>query len=231
MIGEPHTPYEGGFFYFRIHFPPSYPKEAPKVKLVNTGGGRVRFNPNIYANGRICHTMLGTWEQEKNRWKPEFRLLDVLLVIQDMLQENPYKKEPIGYKKEFPDLPGMEKYNEVIRHETLRVAVCDMLEGQVIMPEEMRCTVKRRFREFYPCYMKTCTENTRLNGISLNDHDPFSHIVDGLVFITPIGVLPLLRMVNLNPEPREGNFDYSKIQERLHKIKEKLGEKEEEKTA
>lgn len=59
MVGEPGTPYEGGFFYFRVHFPPNYPKEAPKVKLVNTGGGRVCFNPNIYADGRVCHTMLG----------------------------------------------------------------------------------------------------------------------------------------------------------------------------
>lgn len=34
--------------------------------------------------------------------------------------------------------PGDSKnYNECIRHETMRVAVCDMLEGKVACPEAL----------------------------------------------------------------------------------------------
>lgn len=34
--------------------------------------------------------------------------------------------------------PGDSKnYNECIRHETMRVAVCDMLEGKVLCPEAL----------------------------------------------------------------------------------------------
>ena len=43
------TPYSGGCFIFDIYFPPTYPKTPPLVNLQTTGGGKVRFNPNLYA--------------------------------------------------------------------------------------------------------------------------------------------------------------------------------------
>lgn len=59
ITGPFDTPYEGGFFYFLIRCPPDYPIRAPRVKLVTTGGGRVRFNPNLYKNGKVCLSILG----------------------------------------------------------------------------------------------------------------------------------------------------------------------------
>merc|ERR1719502_817060 len=61
IIGPPETPYENGCFEFDIFLPNSYPEESPKVLLVTTGGGRVRFNPNLYADGKVCLSLLGTW--------------------------------------------------------------------------------------------------------------------------------------------------------------------------
>ena len=46
IVGPFGTPYEGGFFYFVLNFPDDYPHQPPKVKLMSTGGGSVRFNPN-----------------------------------------------------------------------------------------------------------------------------------------------------------------------------------------
>jgi ubiquitin-protein ligase len=46
------TPYEGGFFYFVMKCPDDYPHNPPKVRLMTTGGGTVRFNPNLYKEGR-----------------------------------------------------------------------------------------------------------------------------------------------------------------------------------
>ena len=43
-----------GFFYFVLHCPDDYPHSPPKVRLLTTGGGAVRFNPNLYANGKVC---------------------------------------------------------------------------------------------------------------------------------------------------------------------------------
>ncbi|EFJ41428.1 hypothetical protein VOLCADRAFT_35628, partial [Volvox carteri f. nagariensis] len=45
------TPYANGAFIFDIYLPPEYPNLPPKVQFLTTGGGRVRFNPNLYEGG------------------------------------------------------------------------------------------------------------------------------------------------------------------------------------
>lgn len=49
ISGPDDTPYSGGLFAFDIFFPRDYPQSPPKVKLMTTGGGGHRFNPNLYA--------------------------------------------------------------------------------------------------------------------------------------------------------------------------------------
>ncbi|VDP95133.1 unnamed protein product [Echinostoma caproni] len=53
VTGPFDTPYEGGFFLFLVKFPPEYPLRPPRVKLMTTGNGSVRFNPNLYSNGKV----------------------------------------------------------------------------------------------------------------------------------------------------------------------------------
>ena len=48
ITGPEDTPYEGGCFIFDIVCGTDYPNTAPKVLLFTTGGGTVRFNPNLY---------------------------------------------------------------------------------------------------------------------------------------------------------------------------------------
>ena len=59
IIGPFDTPYEGGFFHFYLRFSPNYPRCPPRVKFMTTGSGRVRFNPNLYCNGKVCLSILG----------------------------------------------------------------------------------------------------------------------------------------------------------------------------
>ena len=68
IIGPDDTPYQGGFFYFVLRFPPNYPMVPPRVRLMTTGRGTVRFNPNLYANGKV-------------RRNPKNRNVDVLIFI------------------------------------------------------------------------------------------------------------------------------------------------------
>ena len=59
------TPYTGGVYEFDILFPvkpPGYPSIPPKVKFRTTGAGSVRFNPNLYNDGKVCLSLLGTWD-------------------------------------------------------------------------------------------------------------------------------------------------------------------------
>lgn len=59
IVGPADTPYEGGLFYFIMKCPTDYPIHPPKVKLLTTNGGKVRFNPNLYENGKVCLSILG----------------------------------------------------------------------------------------------------------------------------------------------------------------------------
>ncbi|XP_067687796.1 uncharacterized protein [Haliotis asinina] len=54
VTGPVGTPYSLGCFVFDIYFPASYPNSAPLVKIITTGGGSVRFNPNLYSDGQVC---------------------------------------------------------------------------------------------------------------------------------------------------------------------------------
>jgi len=66
MIAGPEgTPYEGGLFEFDCFMPLEYPNTPPLVHLCTTGGGTVRFNPNLYNCGKVCLSLLGTWP---GRW-------------------------------------------------------------------------------------------------------------------------------------------------------------------
>ena len=72
------TPYSGGAFTFDILLPADYPHKPPKVQFLTTGGGRVRFNPNLYADGKVCLSLLGTWAGPS--WDPaKSTLLQVLV--------------------------------------------------------------------------------------------------------------------------------------------------------
>ena len=62
MMGPPDTPYDHGLFLFELCFPDDYPHRPPKVKHTTTGNGLVRMNPNLYSCGKVCLSILGTWE-------------------------------------------------------------------------------------------------------------------------------------------------------------------------
>ena len=131
VIGPPQTPYEYGFFEFAIRFTNDYPSKPPKVDAKTTNGGRCRFNPNIYAQGKVCLSILGTWHGEKpgEEWSSAQGLESILWSIQSLMSNNPYENEP-GYEnaKSQDDKKSNEKYCDKIRHETLRIAVIQKLE-------------------------------------------------------------------------------------------------------
>jgi ubiquitin-protein ligase len=69
---------------------------------VTTGGGTVRFNPNLYNNGKVCLSLLGTWRgQSTENWDAKVStILQVLLSVQAIIMSNEvYFNEP-GYEHE-----------------------------------------------------------------------------------------------------------------------------------
>ena len=96
IAGPENTPYAGGLFEFDCFLPMQYPNVPPLMNLATTGGGRVRFNPNLYNCGKVCLSLLGTWSgSAEENWQPrKSTLLQVLVSIQSMiLVEAPYFNE------------------------------------------------------------------------------------------------------------------------------------------
>jgi baculoviral IAP repeat-containing protein 6 len=94
IIGPQGTPYENGMFEFDLFCPLEYPNVPPMMILRTTGGNTVGFNPNLYADGKVCLSLLGTWQGET--WEPgKSTLLQVLVSIQAMIfNDEPWCNEP-----------------------------------------------------------------------------------------------------------------------------------------
>jgi len=57
--GPTRTPYEDGLFLFDIQLPNIYPSVPPLFRYLSQCSGRL--NPNLYDNGKVCVSLLGTW--------------------------------------------------------------------------------------------------------------------------------------------------------------------------
>ncbi|KAH9319688.1 hypothetical protein KI387_021457, partial [Taxus chinensis] len=127
IVGPKETPYQNGIFIFDIYLPPGYPQVPPKVKFLTTRCGTVRFNPNLYHNGTVCLSLLGTWVGPG--WQPwKSTLLQVLVSIQSLiLVADPHYNEPgFSSHSKFPELS--EEENRIHRYNTLKIAILGALK-------------------------------------------------------------------------------------------------------
>ncbi|KAK5130899.1 hypothetical protein LTR08_001562 [Meristemomyces frigidus] len=146
IIGPPETPYEYGFFEFEVTFGKEYPIRSPGVRCITTNGGRCRFNPNIYSEGKVCLSILGTWRGNPGEeWSSAQGLESVLVSIQSLMSQNPYENEP-GHETAKQDDPLPKAYVAKIRHETIRIAVVQRLEGLLGLGQERGPPLSKRPR-------------------------------------------------------------------------------------
>ncbi|KAH7687887.1 Ubiquitin-conjugating enzyme family protein, partial [Aphelenchoides avenae] len=146
ISGPTGTPYENGCFEFDVMFPPDYPNAPMKVNLATTGNGSVRFNPNLYNCGKVCLSLLGTWDgRPEESWSENSSFLQVLVSIQSLiLVPDPYFNEP-GYHGQRFSLEGKRAsfdYNANIRVETVRWAMTDTLRNP---PPAFENVIRRHF--------------------------------------------------------------------------------------
>ncbi len=135
ITGPSDTPYDSGCFLFHLYCPPAYASTNPKVHFMTTGGGTVRFNPNLYNTGKVCLSLLGTWQGQQ--WEAsKSTLSQVLVSIQAQILgvELPVYNEP-GWEKYQGTAQGRQLEREsgngglrLVREGTLRWAVLDMLQ-------------------------------------------------------------------------------------------------------
>lgn len=83
IMGPKDSPYQGGVFWLKIHFPKDYPFKPPKVMFLT----RI-YHPNISSSGAICIDIL------KDNWSPALTISKVLLCICSLL-DDPNPDDPL----------------------------------------------------------------------------------------------------------------------------------------
>ncbi|KAK3362940.1 small conjugating protein ligase-like protein [Lasiosphaeria hispida] len=230
IIGPHETPYEFGFFEFAFKFNKDYPRKSPAVTATTTNGGRCRFNPNIYANGRVCLSILGTWRGERGEeWSAAQGLESILLSIQSLMSTNPYENEP-GFEdaNEASDKKNQKDYVQKIRHETLRISVIQRLEEYLGMSSDGTLTAPVANRDDYDLDMDVMDDDSSVPFEPFKDlckrrflwyYDSYlaaiqkgkAEVKDNQVFTR----MPFEGTSNT----MEGKFNYSELEKRLRNIK------------
>ena len=116
IIGPKDSIYENGYLIFDILFPTNYPFSPPTLtyKSIN----KIRIHPNIYVNGKVCLSILGTWSGPS--WTSAMDITNVLMTIQSILDNNPIMNEP-GYENVLNSPKGKkinDSYNKIIDFNT-----------------------------------------------------------------------------------------------------------------
>jgi len=117
------------------------------MNLTTTGAGAVRFNPNLYACGKVCLSLLGTWRgNATENWDPKIStILQVLMSTQAIIMsEEIYFNEP-GFEGEAGTPEGEKKnegYSNIIRYCNIKYAMLEQIKNP---PKGFETIIKRHF--------------------------------------------------------------------------------------
>uniref|UniRef100_A0A3Q1GCR1 (E3-independent) E2 ubiquitin-conjugating enzyme n=2 Tax=Acanthochromis polyacanthus TaxID=80966 RepID=A0A3Q1GCR1_9TELE len=143
--GPTRTPYEDGLFLFDIQLPNIYPAVPPLFRYLSQCSGRL--NPNLYDNGKVCVSLLGTWiGKGTERWTSKSSLLQVLISIQGLILVNePYYNEA-GFDSDRGLQEGYENsrcYNEM--------ALIKMVQSMTQLLQNPVEVFKQEIQEHFSC--------------------------------------------------------------------------------
>lgn len=116
------------------------------------------------------------------------------------MNDKPYFNEP-GFTTERS--PGdAQQYNAIITHETIRCAVCDVLERRTAFPSDLYAVVESSFEDYYEYYISVCERNMHLSGQPMVD--PFE---DGRGIFDYASLLKRLKALNSQLKQRYSGTD------------------------
>ena len=120
IIGPSDTPYFAGNYLFELNYPIDYPHSPPIVTYYTNGDG-IRFNPNLYASGKVCVSILNTWRGEQ--WTSCQTISTLLLTLCTLLCKDPLLNEP-GITKQHYDF---NNYTKIIEYKNIDIAILKMV--------------------------------------------------------------------------------------------------------
>ncbi|KAJ9257191.1 hypothetical protein DTO212C5_8916 [Paecilomyces variotii] len=97
IIGPQGTPYEHAPFVIDFHFDEHFPISPPATFFHSWTNNMGRINPNLYEDGKICLSILGTWPPKNpdENWSPtKSTVLQILVSIMGLvLVKDPFYNE------------------------------------------------------------------------------------------------------------------------------------------
>ena len=143
IIGPKDTIYDNAYLFFTIEFPKNYPFSPPI--LTYKPQNKIRIHPNIYVNGKVCLSILGTWSGPS--WTHTMDITTVLLTIQSLLDNNPLANEP-GYEKIVAEKNILyDNYNKTIRYNTINSLILDRINTEFIDFDIFKNTMIEHFKK------------------------------------------------------------------------------------
>lgn len=117
ILGPRDTPYENAPFVIDLYLPDGYPAEPPTAHFHSWTSGLGRINPNLYEEGKICLSLLGTWSgrHESEKWSESATILQLLVSLQGLvLVKKPFYNEAgfEGYENDQAYTRESELYSE-----------------------------------------------------------------------------------------------------------------------
>ena len=145
ITGQDETPYANCPFFFEFTAPDSYPMVPWKGKFA-TGDGRTRFNPNLYVEGKICLSILGTWQGPS--WTPIMTIKTVIMSICALVMtEAPLQNEP-GWEQACKK--DLDDYNQVVEYRSLCVGIVQQFKNTHQSFQPMKHLMVQNFVDNFP---------------------------------------------------------------------------------
>lgn len=154
ITGQEETPYAFSPFLFKFTFPENYPLIPPIGKFC-TSDGHTRFNPNLYVDGKICLSILGTWSGPS--WTPVMNIKTVIMsIIALVMTGEPVRNEP-GWETARKE--DIEEYNTVVEYNSLKHAIIEQITRcqECFLP--LRDKMVSQFLKDFPKIIKKIDDN------------------------------------------------------------------------
>lgn len=155
ILGPQDSPYEHGFFLFEFTFPVDYPFNPPIV-LYKTNDGVTRFHPNLYSNGKVCLSILNTWDGEQ--WTSSQTIRSILMTIRSLFDWKALTMEP-GFK---PSHPEVNNYDNIVQIKTIQLGIFGIMKDYLPQPVSV-------WGSFLPIMRNYLRENQEKIGTYISD--------------------------------------------------------------
>lgn len=158
IVGPEDSLYFGGYYFFTIDFPLTYPYEPPLITFL-TSDSNTRFHPNFHKSGKVCLSIINTWRGEQ--WTSCLTIKSILITIVSIMDNKPMLHEP-GVTQTYADF---NNYHNMIAYKNIDFACLRLLQDfnktNIVFNDRENKENKENKEYFYKIMVETFTKNAK----------------------------------------------------------------------